>query len=101
MILEINLENPIGQDEVIRLKSELIKSKKHDFLIIDTGVYDFESIGVIIFFRMQLIDLGPCLTKFKKIAMVTPPPPYQNKRDVPEHYNHFFSKTEAIKWFSK
>jgi len=101
MILEINLENPISEGEVIRLKSELIKSKEHDFLIIDTGAYDFESVRAIDFFRRQLVDLGPCLTKFKKIALITPPPPYNNNRNTPESYDHFFSKIQAVKWFTE
>jgi len=64
-LLEIKLKNPIGLDEVIRLKSELTSAKKHDFLIIDAGAYDFESTKVLNRFKNQLSDLAPCLTKFK------------------------------------
>jgi len=46
-LLEVKLENPFGHDEVIRLSSELILAKGYDFLIINTGAHDFQSIKVI------------------------------------------------------
>ncbi|MFT4665481.1 MAG: hypothetical protein ACI9RM_001292 [Ulvibacter sp.] len=96
-LLEIKLENPIGLDEVIRLKSELILAKKHDFLIIDTGAYDFESTKVLNHFRTQLADLEPCLTKFKKIALIMTPL-YEAENSNRYRHNYCSSKEEAIEW---
>ena len=98
-ILEIKLENPIGLDEVIRLRSVLISSNKQDYLIIDTGVHDFRSIKVMKYLKDQLSDLEPCLTKFKRIAFLHPPK-YRNESGNPKHYNYFSSREEAINWFS-
>ena len=97
-LLEINLENPIGHDEVIRLRSELISAKRHDFLIIDTGAHEFLSIKVIKQLKDQLSDLEPCLTKFKKIALIHLPQ-YLNECSNPDKYNFFTSKEDATKWF--
>lgn len=97
-LLEIKLENPIGHYEVIRLRSELISAKRHDFLIIDTGAHDFLSIKVIKHLRDQLSDLEPCLTKFKKIALIHLPQ-FQNESGTPDKYNFFTSKEDAMKWF--
>ena len=99
-LLEIKLENPIGHDEVIRLRSELISAKRQDFLIIDTGAHDFLSIKVIKHLRDQLFDLEPCLTKFKKIAFIHPPQ-YFNESNKPVKFNFFTSKEDAIKWLLK
>ncbi len=97
-LLEIKLENPIAYDEVIRLRSVLIAAKRHDFLIIDTGAHDFISVKVIKYFRDQLSDLEPCLTKFKKIAFIHAPR-YQSENSDPDKYNFFTSKENAARWF--
>lgn len=97
-ILEIKLENPIGIDEVIRLRSELIISKRHDYLIIDTGAHDFVSIKVMKYLKDQLSDLEPCLTKFKRIALIHPPK-YSNESNNPKQYDYFSSRREALNWF--
>ncbi|MFK7810290.1 MAG: hypothetical protein AB8F74_20975 [Saprospiraceae bacterium] len=96
-LLEVKLENPIGFDEVIRLKSALIQAEKHDFLIIDIGNYDFESGKVLSLFTSQLYDLEPCLTKFKKVALVVA---YSNDAESKRHIVHNIcnSREEAIKW---
>ncbi|MFT6338116.1 MAG: hypothetical protein ACI86M_000831 [Saprospiraceae bacterium] len=99
-LLEITLENPIGYDEVIRLRSELISAKRHDFLIIDTGGHDFLSIKVQRQLKDQLSDLEPCLTKFKKIAFIYLPQ-YFYAIDNPEKHNFFTSKENAKIWFLK
>jgi hypothetical protein len=96
-LLEIKLENPIGHDEVIRLRSELISAKRHDFLIIDTGAHDFLSINVIEHLRDQLSDLEPCLMKFKKIALIHLPQ-YLKECSNPDKYNFFTSKENATEW---
>ncbi|GEM_PF-5793307 len=98
--LEIKLVCPIGNDEIIRLKSELINAKKHDFLIIDTGTNDFVSMEVIKNFRAQLTDLEPCLTKFKKIALIQTPS-FINEDCNPNKYHFFTSKELATKCFLK
>jgi hypothetical protein len=97
-LLEINLENPIGYDEVIRLRSELISAKRHDFLIIDTGAHDFLSIKVLKQLKHQLSDLEPCLTKFKKIALIHPSE-FTSESNYYEKYIFFTSKKNATTWF--
>ena len=97
-LLEIKLENPIGRDEVIRLRSELISAKRHDFLIIDTGTHDFMSIQILKELRDQLSDLEPCLTKFKKVALIHLPQ-YLIDCSNPDKYNFFTSKESATHWF--
>ncbi|MFT4667721.1 MAG: hypothetical protein ACI9XB_004694, partial [Gammaproteobacteria bacterium] len=98
-LLEIKLENPIGLDEVIRLKSELILSRKQEFLILDTEAYDFASTKALNHFRNQLADLEPCLTKFKKIVLILAPL-YETESSSPKRYNYCSSKEEAIKWLA-
>ena len=95
-LLQIKLENPIGHDEVIRLRSELISANRHDFLIIDTGAYNFLSIKVIEHLRDQLSDLEPCLSKFKKIAFIYAPQ-FQNESVSLDKYNFFTSLEDAMK----
>jgi len=95
-LLEIKLENPIGQDEIIRLRSELIKAKNFDFLIIDTGLHNFSSIRVHQQFKHHLDDLEPCLTKFKKIAIIRP---RFNKKKKSKPYKKLYSRKDAINWF--
>lgn len=99
-LLEIKLENPIGHYEIIRLKSELTSSKRYDFLIIDTGTDDFLSIEVINHLRDQLTDLEPCLSKFKKIAMIHTPS-FVQESSSRERYKFFTSKHKAMRWFLK
>ena len=96
-LLEIKLENPIGLEEIIRLKSELIQAKKHDFLIIDTGNFDFESTKVLNQFRAQLSDLEPCLTKFDKVALVLGSL-FEIENSSHPRANYCHSKEEAIIW---
>lgn len=96
-LLEIKLINPIGKEEVIRLRSELIKSKKYDYLMIDLGVYDFESMVVLKQFRNLLSDLEPCLMKFKKITLIHSPLA-RKQSSSPERYNLCISKEKAIEW---
>lgn len=96
-LLEIVLKNPIGGDEVIRLRSELIKAEKHDYLIVDLGSYDFVSIEVMKQFRILLTDLEPCLIKFKKIALIHSPV-IITESSSPDRYNFCISKKRANEW---
>jgi len=99
-LLEIKLESPIGHDEVIRLRSELISAKRYDFLLIDAGEHDSLSLKVSEYLREQLSDLEPCLTKFKKIALIHIPQ-YENECSSSDTYKLFTSKEEAMKWLFK
>lgn len=99
-ILEIDLKNPITHKEINRIEEKLKAIKGCDFLIIDTGEHDFDSIQVIKYFREQMANLGPYLKPFKKIALVRPTQ-YQNESTSPEVYDFFDSKEEARSWFSK
>jgi hypothetical protein len=96
-LLEIHLKNPVGNDEITCLRSELIAAKKHDYLIIDVGGYDFASIGVLKQFRDLLSDLEPCLMKFKKIVLIHSPMIIKESSS-PERYNLCISKEKAIEW---
>ena len=96
-LLEIKLENPIVFDEVMRLRSELIFAKKHDFLIINLGSSDAVPNEIIKHFKDQLSDLEPCLTKFKKIALIHAPL-HEIECSSPHRYHLCKSKEEAIKW---
>jgi hypothetical protein len=97
-ILEIKLKNPIGFNEIDQFRSDLMEAEHFDFLIIDTGVHDFEAIEVIKYFRDQFDGLKERLSKFKKIAFMRPSQ-YVNKSSNPKVYDFFDSKIEAEKWF--
>ena len=97
-ILEIDLKNPITHDEINSIEEKLKAIKEFDFLIIDTGEHDFESIGVIKYFRAKMESLAPFLKAFKKIALIRPTQ-YQNKSTNPDVYDFFDSKEEARTWF--
>jgi hypothetical protein len=97
-LLEISLKNPIGPDEVIRMGSEIIASMGFDYLIVDVGSYDFVSIQVMKEFRNLLIDLEPCLTKFKKVALIHSPI-IIGECSSPNRYNLCISKNTAVQWF--
>jgi hypothetical protein len=99
-VLEINLKNPIGLDEIDDFKNELSKSEDYDFLIIDTGTHGFEAIEVIKYFKDQFVALESRLSTFKKIALIRPTQ-YKNQSTNPEVYDFFDSKEEAKKWFLK
>ena len=99
-ILEINLKNPITDDEINGIKSKLTAAKNFEYLIIDTGKHDFASISVIKFFREQMVSLESYLLKFKKIALIHPAE-YKNESSNPQYYDYFISKHEAKKWFVK
>jgi hypothetical protein len=99
-ILEIDLKNPITPEEINSIEEKLKVIKGCDFLIIDTGEHDFESIEVIKYFRTQMDNLGPYLNLFKKIALIRPSQ-YQNVSTNPEVYYFFDSKEEARAWFSR
>lgn len=96
-LLEIALKNPIGYDEVIRLRSELINAEKHEYLIVDLGSYDFVSTEVMKQYRTLLTDLEPCLTKFRKIALIHSPT-IITESSSPYRYNLCVSKERAMEW---
>lgn len=96
-LLEIHLENPIGPDEITRLRSELIAAQKHDLLIIDVGDYDFASAEELEQVRNLLSDLEPCLMKFKKVALIHSPAGI-NESSSPGKYNLCISRKMAMEW---
>ncbi len=98
-MLEIKLSCPIEYDEVVRLRSELINSKSHEYVIIDIGTSNFASTATSKFFKEQLSDLEPCLTKFKKVALVFNPMDLI-ETSTPNKFDFFTSKKNAINWFS-
>lgn len=95
-LLEIQLKSPIGSEEVIYLRSELIAVDRHEYLIIDTGNYDFVSFEVLKQFKNLLLDLEPCLMKFKKIAIVHSP--WELSEEESKHRYMFISKEKAVEW---
>ena len=100
-ILEIELKNPISFNEINRFRIKLLNDENgFDFLIVNTGAHDFESVQVIKYFRDQFELLKDQLSKFKKIALIRPSA-YANESTNPEIYNFFDSKEEAEQWFLK
>ena len=97
-ILELKLKNPISFGEIDQFSQKLLQAVPCDFLIIDTGEHDFQSVEAIKYFRQQFEVLESRLSTFKKIALVRPPE-YTNKSTNPKVYDYFDSKTEAIDWF--
>ena len=97
-ILEIKLNNPIGFEAIDHFVLELREMEFFDFLTIDTGAHDFESIEAIKYFRDQFGDLEYGLSSFKKIAMIRPAQ-FANESTNPKTYDFFDSVEEAKKWF--
>lgn len=97
-ILKIDLKNPISCREIDRLTTILVNAKGHDFLIVDYGEHDFESLDVIKYCRDQLQSIESYLLKFKKIAMIHPPQ-FINESNDPEILNYFTTEYEAEEWF--
>ena len=92
--------NPIGFKQIDAFANEVIQSEKHEFLIIDTGNHDFESIQVIKYFREKFMELEEFLSRFNKIALVRLSI-YKNESTNPGVYNYFDSVDKAKKWFRK
>ena len=97
-ILEIDLENPINFDEFETIKTQVEQSLHYNFLLIDFGKHEFNSICVMKHFRGKLESLKPSLMQFKKIAFIHPEQ-FMNQSDNPEIFEYFTSKKSALKWF--
>jgi hypothetical protein len=97
-LLEINLENPIDDSEVIYLKSRLISVEKHNFLVINIGQGNFLSEDVFKNYIDQLTDIEPCFVKFKKVAFIHPSLIIGMNFTI-EGIKFFISRDEAIHWF--
>ena len=98
-ILEIHLENPIDFHGFEIIKTQVEKSKHHNYLLINFGKHEFKSISVMKYFRERLKSIEYSLMQFKKIAFIHPPQ-FMTQSDNPEIFEYFTSKTSAIKWFS-
>ena len=99
-ILEIHLENPIDFDGFEIIKTQVEHSTHYNYLLIDFGKHEFNSISVMKYFRENLKSIKPSLMQFKKIAFIHPPQ-FLNQSDNPESFEYFTSITAAISWFSK
>ncbi|MCE7993683.1 MAG: hypothetical protein HEP71_16985 [Roseivirga sp.] len=96
-MLEIRLKNPIDKDEVTGLRAELVAAEKHDYLIIDLGMYDFVSGDVHAKFRNVMSDMEPCLMKFKKLVLVHSPFAWEEGISW-DRCNICLSKEKAVEW---
>lgn len=99
-ILEIDLNNPIDFDGFEIIKTQVEQSLYYNFLLIDFGKHEFNSISVMKYFRQKLKSIESSLLKFKKIAFIHPEQ-FMNQSDIPESFEYFTSKSDAKKWFSK
>jgi hypothetical protein len=99
-ILKIELKNPIASKEVDKLIEKLLKVNNFEYLLIDYGKHEFESIEVIKYCREQLKKIESRLLKYKKISMVSVPP-YTNKSENPNKMRFFHSLRDAEQWFKQ
>lgn len=97
-VLEIALVNPIGYEEIDCLISEIQTCETCEYLIIDTGNHEFESVKIIKYFREQMQRIKTELLNYIKIALIHPPE-YKNESNEPEMYNYFTSRSDAKDWF--
>lgn len=92
---KIALKNPISKEEVDKMIQKISKSSSFNFLIIDFGNHDFESVKVLKYCKAELMKIEPTLLKFDKIAMLTIPP-YKNEDS--EKLKYFHEEREAKEW---
>lgn len=96
-ILEIKVKNPINTDSIELLILEIQETENYRFLLIDTGDHDFFSIEVIKYFKEEIYAIETHVRKFEKVAFIHPPH-FRNESEVPEKYEYFSSKEEAVAW---
>lgn len=100
--LHLNINNPIDTKSVEQLEWHLLAAdvREYDFLVIDTGKHDFDSIGTMRELRQMMELQTERLKAFKKIALIHPPQ-YDNSSEHPELLQYFNSLEEANDWFSE
>ncbi len=97
-INKITLKNPINHQEVDSLVIKILNGKQQDYLIINFGNHEFETLNVIKYCRKQLENIESHLMNYKKIAMVHPPE-YKNESNDEKRLQYFNSESEAMNWF--
>ncbi|KAA3622980.1 MAG: hypothetical protein DWQ02_25250 [Bacteroidetes bacterium] len=96
-ILKLALKTPISNEVVNMLITQILNKKDHNFLLINFGDHDFESIAVIKYCREQLETIKQDLLAFEKIAMVHPPD-YENESEDNLKLRYFTSEQDAVNW---
>ncbi|KAA3608849.1 MAG: hypothetical protein D8M58_19125 [Calditrichaeota bacterium] len=96
-IIEVYVRNPITHQSIRATIDKIICSKNYDFLIVNLGQHHFESLKVMKDFKQAFLDIKSKLYRFKKIAIIHSTERL-NKSEDPNFYEHFNSKTDAIKW---
>lgn len=97
-IFKITLKNPITHEVVNMLITQILNNKKHEYLLINFGDHNFESITVIKYCREQLKAIETDLLAFDRIAMVHPPE-YENESENKLKLRYFTSEQDAENWF--
>ena len=98
-MLKIDLINPITHKQVNQMIEKILEIPNSNFLLIDFGNHDFESLEVLKFCKRELKNIESELLNFNKIAMVTIPP-YRSESQDSERLKYFHSEMEAKEWLS-
>ncbi|MBU1094854.1 MAG: hypothetical protein KKB34_00095 [Bacteroidetes bacterium] len=96
---EIYITNPITLESVNKLFNE-IKLSESEYIIINSGEHNFESIAAIKKFKLLFYSEIDIINRIKKIAFLHPPE-IQNISENKELYNFFNDKSEAVSWLRK
>ncbi|OJJ19884.1 hypothetical protein BKI52_15500 [marine bacterium AO1-C] len=98
--LHLHLSNPITLEAVKQLETDILNASAatYDFLIIDTGAHDFETIQVLKALRQTLETLEDSLLQYQKIALIYPAK-YDQMSEFPDKLQYFHTQQEAEAWF--
>jgi len=98
-IKEILIANPISNESIDQLFDE-IELCDSQFLIINIGEHEFESLEVLKNLKNRFNKEKETLIRFKKIAFVHPKK-YDNKSQDLNKYNYFCDREKAINWLTE
>jgi len=95
---EILVKNPITLNSIDQLFVD-IKSCNSQFLIINVGSHNFESIEVLKELKSRFNIEANALNRFRKIAFIHSSE-IINKSENEDRYNFFFERKDAISWLT-
>ncbi len=98
-ICEVHIENPITQEGIDEAMSA-IERDASDFLVLDIGEHEFQSLAALKYLRECLESRAGLLERYMKIAMLQPKE-HSSKTDRPDFYQKFSDRKKAIAWLDE
>ena len=98
--LEVDIINPISINTINEAILEITQARDQEFLIINIGEHEFDSLDSLKYLKAELIKLKLDLLCFSKVAFVHPVEFPHEKTNSSEH-EYFTSKLDAQKWLTQ